>query len=397
MQPLISGHVAPGFENVRLAFEANFARRGEVGAACAVFHDGQNVVDLWGGFRDTRAQKKWEATTLVPVFSTTKGIAALTLAVAVSKGLLDYEAKVSTYWPEFARHGKEAMTVRQLMSFQGGVCYLDGKPDEKLLANFDELARQLAGLKPAWKPGDYHGYHLFTAGWCASELIRRTDPKRRSLGVFFQEEVAQPLGVEFYIGTPPDIPENRIAELIEFAPAALLGHLNTLPLGLVLNLFVPNSLTRKVMFNLRIKKPADMIRPPYRQVEIPGGNGIGSVRGMARLYGEFATGGNTLGLNPATLDALRQPARLPTFGRWDRVLKTNMVYSLGFVKPFREFAFSPSETAFGGAGTGGSNAFADPEARLGFAYAPNKLGFHQFNDPREKALCESVYACLAAL
>jgi CubicO group peptidase (beta-lactamase class C family) len=168
-----------------------------------------------------------------------------------------------------------------------------------------------------------------------------------------------------------------------------------LPWAFVLSLAMPGSLARRVMFNLRLKTPAQMGLPPHRGVELPGANGIGQVRSLAKLYGAFATGASALGLRQATLAGLTQPATPPRYGLNDKVLKTPMVYSLGLSKPFAGFPFSPSPNAFGAAGTGGSHAFADPDGQLGFAYAPNKLGRHQFNDPRERALRETVYRCIA--
>jgi CubicO group peptidase (beta-lactamase class C family) len=389
-----NGSVSPKFEQVKTEFKRNFIERGELGAACAVYYKGQKVVDLWGGIRDEKSGDAWKEDTLVHVFSTTKGVAALTVAVAQSRGLFEYDDKIATYWPEFAQNGKEDITVRELMSFQSGLCYIDRKLDERMIADLDGLAQLLARQKPAWRPGDYHGYHLFTADWCAGELIRRRDAKHRSLGRYFQEEIAQPLGLEFYIGTPDNIPDTRFAVIKDFMPLEMLYHLDTMPWGLVLGLMVPNSLAVRVMMNVKFKSPAHMGLPPYRRVEIPGGNGIGQVRSLAKLYGVFAAGGRELGLKQATLEALAHPARPPRFGTKDKVFGSEIIYSLGFLKPFAGYNYSPSSKAFGAGGTGGSHAFADPEAQIGFAYAPNKLGFHMFNDPREKALREAVYRCI---
>jgi len=393
---VVEGFTAPGFEAVGDEFARNFAERGELGAACAVHHRGRLVVDLWGGIRDPTRQAPWERDTLVHVFSTTKGVAALTIATAVSRGLFAYDDRVAAHWPEFAQHGKQDITLRTLLAFQAGLCAVDQPVDAALLADPDRFAAVLARQKPAWRPGDHHGYHLNTADWYASELIRRTDPKRRTLGRFFAEEVAAPLGLELYIGTPAAVPEDRFAVIQQFPLTQLALHLDTMPWGFVLSLAVPGSLARRTMFNLRLKTPAEMGLPPYRALELPGANGIGQVRGLAGLYGEFATGASTLGIDPQVLADLSRPATPPRRGRRDKVLKRPMVYSLGLSKPFSGFPFSPSPRAFGAAGTGGSNAFADPDAELGFAYAPNRLGLHQFNDPRERALREATYRCLAA-
>lgn len=208
---LIHGEIAPGFEKVRTEFQRNFAARGEFGAACAVYLKGEKVVDLWGGYRDIKRRLPWERDTLVLVFSATKGMAAMTIAVAHSRGLLDFDKPVAHYWPEFAQNGKEQITVRQLLSHQAGLSVIDRRLTPKVLKDLDQVAAILAAPRPAWEPGTRHGYHSATLGWYEGELIRCVDPRRRSLGQFFQEEIAQPLGIEFYIGLPARIPDSRLA------------------------------------------------------------------------------------------------------------------------------------------------------------------------------------------
>lgn len=205
---MIHGEVAPGFEDVRVEFERNFAERGELGAACAVYHRGDKVVDLWGGIRDHRTGAPWEEDTMVLVFSTTKGMAGLATAVAHSRGLLDHDERVATYWPEFAQKGKGHITVRQLLSHQAGLAAIDEPIDVKKLADLDRMAEILARQAPAWEPGTRHGYHAFSLGWYENELIRRVDPGHRSLGQFFHQEIARPLGLEFYTACPGECPSH---------------------------------------------------------------------------------------------------------------------------------------------------------------------------------------------
>src|SRR5215217_4881514 len=195
---MVEGHVAPGFERVREEFERNFRRRREVGAACAAYHRGEKVVDLWGGFRDRQRTRRWQEDTMVLVYSTSKGLAAMTMALAHSRGLIEYDERVATYWPEFAQNGKERITVRQLLSHQAGLCAIDERLSSRNLGNPDEVDRILAAQAPAWRPGTRHGYHALSIGWYEAALIRRVDPQRRSLGRFFAEEIAEPLGLEFY-------------------------------------------------------------------------------------------------------------------------------------------------------------------------------------------------------
>jgi len=200
IESFIHGYVAPGFEELREEFIKNFTKRGELGAACAIYYKGEKVVDLWGGYRDAKSRAPWEENTMVMVFSTTKGLAAMTVAVVHSRGLIDYDEKVATYWPEFAQNGKESITVRQLLSHQAGLPVLDKKLTLEQVADLDALAEVLARQKPIWEPGTKHGYHAATLGLYMNELIQRVDPQHRSLGQFFQDEIAEPLDLEFYIG-----------------------------------------------------------------------------------------------------------------------------------------------------------------------------------------------------
>jgi len=209
----IEGLVAPGFEEVRAEFERNFAKRGEIGAAVAAYWRGEKVVDLWGGRRTPNGDAPWNEDTMVVVMSTTKGLAAMTLAVANARGCLDYDAPVARYWPEFAQNGKAAITVRQLLGHEAGLVLLDEPLPIEKLHDLDEVAHVLARQKPAWPPGTRHGYHTLTIGLYMQELVRRVDPAKRSLGRIFHEEIAVPLGLEFYIGRPCEIPEERLAQL----------------------------------------------------------------------------------------------------------------------------------------------------------------------------------------
>ena len=190
----VEGHVSRGFEAVREAFAENFARRRELGGACCAYHHGEKVVDLWGGIRNKQTGEPWEQDTMVLVHSATKGLAAMTLALAHSRGWLDYEERVATYWPEFAQQGKEKITVRQLLAHQAGLFAFDEPVDRSVVADLDRLAVVLARQKPAWEPGTRQAYHAITLGFYEGELLRRVDPQHRSLGQFFQDEIATPLG-----------------------------------------------------------------------------------------------------------------------------------------------------------------------------------------------------------
>jgi CubicO group peptidase (beta-lactamase class C family) len=369
---------------VRQAFVRNFERGKELGAACCVYYRGEKVVDLWGGIRNASTGEQWEEDTMVLVYSSTKGMAGLAMALAHSRGLYDYEERVSTYWPEFAQQGKEQITVRQLLSHQAGLFALDEPLDRSIVADPDRLSVLLARQKPAWAPGEYQAYHALTLGFYESELLRRVDPKHRTLGQFFQEEIADPLNLDFYIRLPEEIPDSRLARLQRDNPARALF---TLPLPLVLSNLNPRSPSRRSMSGLELLEETDRVYP--RNFEMPAGGGVGTARAVACAYGEFATGGKKLGLCAETLRKLRAPARQPARGFRDACLKIEVPFSLGFLKPNSWHPFG-NPRSFGAPGMGGAFAFADPHARLGYAYVANRLGTYLV-DPRELALRTAVY------
>ena len=224
----VQGHVSNGFQAVREAFADNFARRRELGGACCVYHRGEKVVDLWGGVRNNQTGDPWEQDTMVIVYSATKGMAAMTLAIAHSRRWLDYEERVCTYWPEFAQQGKERITIRQLLAHQAGLYVLDEPLDRSLVADLDRLAVVLARQKPAWEPGTRQAYHGITLGFYESELLRRVDPQHRSLGQFFHDEIAEPLGLDVYIRLPESIPNSRLAKIEHLS---LIARLTGFPIG----------------------------------------------------------------------------------------------------------------------------------------------------------------------
>jgi CubicO group peptidase (beta-lactamase class C family) len=392
---MVSGGVADGFELVRAQFEANFTRRGELGAACAAYYRGAPVVDLWGGYRDRTRAAPWLQDTLVLMFSTSKGLAAMAVALARSRGWLDFDATVASYWPEFAQNGKAQVTVRQLLAHQAGLCAIDAPLTAATLGDLDGLAEILARQRPAWQPGTRQGYHALSLGWYEGELIRRVDPQHRSLGRFFAEEVAAPLGLEFYFGLPPDIPAERVAAIEGGGVIDALLHPRGMPAAMLAAFLRPSSLTARVFGNPKLSSTAGLDAPEYRAVENPAAGGIGLVRSVAKAYSEIATpGGRTLGLSSETLAELTAPPRPPTVVARDQVLMTDASYSLGFARPGPGFRFGSNPRAFGHPGAGGSFAFADPDLQLSFAYAPNRLGHHLRDDPREKVLRDALYRCV---
>lgn len=392
----VHGHTAAGFEPVRAAFEQNLRSRGEGGAACALTIRGELVVDLWGGTRDPATGAAWEADTLVLVYSVAKGVAAMTLALLHARGLLDFDAAVARYWPEFSQAGKGPITVRQLLAHQAGLPVIDERLDPTLLADLDRLAEILARQRPLWEPGRRHAYHAISLGFYQGELLRHLDPKGRSLGRFLREELAQPLEAECYVGLPETIAPGRIAPIQALNPLGMVLHPRSLSPRLIAAVAWPWSLTARTLRNPRLAGPVSLDAAPFRAVEMPSSNAITNARSLVRLYAAFLTGGGPLDLDDGTLAALAAPAVLPPEGSWDRVFQRHTAYALGFMKPCADFPFGSSPRAFGAPGLGGSFAYADPDLGLTYAYVTNRLGYSVFNEPRERALRDACLACAHA-
>jgi CubicO group peptidase (beta-lactamase class C family) len=328
---------------------------------------------------------------MVIVMSMTKGLAAMTLAVANARGWLDYDATVASYWPEFARQGKAQVTVRQLLGHEAGLVLLDEPLTIAQLHDLDYMARLLARQKPAWPPGTRHGYHTMTLGLYMQELIRRVDPAGRTLGRLFHEEIAVPLGLDFYIGLPREIPSERLATVKTLSPWRGLLALRYTPIAVTMRMIRPGSLLRRSFVGLG----ADPNDRHYLEAELPAGDGVGTARAIARADSAFAEGGVEFGITPETFARVTAPPHVP--GDRDVVLGVPSYFSLGFLRPGPTVWFGSSQRAFGAPGAGGSFGFADPDARLGYAYVMNKLDFYLQDDPREKALRDAVYRAVARL
>ena len=387
----IYGYVNAGFEAVREAFAENFVSRREVGAACCVYHKGEKVVDLWGGVRNKATCDPWEENTMALVYSATKGLAAMTLAVAHSRGWLDYDELVSNYWPEFAQNGKEKTTVRQLLAHQAGLFALDEPIDKSVVADLDRLAVVLARQKPAWEPGTRQAYHAVTIGFYEGELLRRVDPQHRSLGEFFQDEIATPLGLDFYIRLPESIPDSRLAPLIDPGISEMLFGF---PIRVMPAIWNPRSNIRRALVGSELAH--DLQHIYSRNLEIPAGGGVGTARAIARAYSVFATGGKELGLRSETLQELLAPAIPSTHGFYDECMKADVQFSLGFMKSNPNFPFG-NPGSFGMPGAGGSLGFADLQAQVGYGYIPNRKSVALGGDPREVAIRKALYSAAPLL
>jgi CubicO group peptidase (beta-lactamase class C family) len=387
----IQGGTEPGFEAVRDAFAANFEAHGEAGAACCVYVQGRPVVDLWGGVADAHTDRAWDSDTLQLVFSATKGATAICALRLVEQGLLDLDAPVGEYWPEFKMEGKEGIPVRWLLSHRSGLPVVDAHLTPNDVFAWQPMVSALAAQRPVWEPGTAHGYHALTYGFLVGEVVRRVSG--RTPGQFLADEVAGPLGLDLWIGLPPD-QERRVSRLIRPEPISVPEgfDLNTLPeearqmVGAFLD---PNSLTMRA---LTVTEPAiDWNDPAAHGAEIPAANGICSARSLAKMYA--AVIGEVDGvrlLSPATLQA----ATTEQSAGPDRVLFVSTRFGLGFMlhAPFSSM-LGPS--SFGHSGAGGSLGFADPESGVAFAYVMNRMRQQLGGDPRPLALVNALRGCLA--
>ncbi|MFB7539922.1 serine hydrolase domain-containing protein [Streptomyces zaomyceticus] len=387
LRPSVEGHCDPRFAAVRDAFEANFRTRDELGAAVTVQVHGETVVDLWGGWADPARTRPWERDTVVNVWSTTKGVTALCAHLLADRGLLDLDAPVASYWPEFAAAGKEGLPVRYLLSHRAG---LSGLREPLTLGEFydwEVTTARLAATEPWWEPGTRSGYHAMTYGFLVGEVIRRVTG--RMPGAFLRDEITGPLGIDFTIGLP-EKEADRAAELIhprtsrdgeqaaafsQLAPAAQAALANP-PVGAV-----------------------EANSPEWRAAEVPAANGHGTARAVAQLYGVFAGRGRS-GERRVLSEAAVERAREGQGAGRDLVLGAGFDHetecALGLWLSGTNASYGPNPRAFGHDGYGGSCGLADPESGVSLGYVMNRMGPRIADDPRKMALIEALYGALAA-
>lgn len=366
----IHGFVAPGFERAREAFAANFSRPQayrEIGASLAVCRHGECVVDLWGGHADRARTRPWQRDTLVNLWSTTKGIAALCMALLVERGELRYEDRVADFWPEFAAAGKERVTVAQVLSHQAGLPGFSEPTSVDDLFDQDLCANRLARQAPLWEPGTANGYHAASWGVLVAEIVRRVDG--RSIGRLLLEELAGPLQADFHLGLPREH-EHRVAELVPPENPADLGQIDMNP-AMILALASP------------ALDPHRANDGAWRAAELPAMNGHGSAIGIARLYAAALAPGL---LSEQTLDALTRIAA----DRPDLVIGFNPQWGMGVVNNGSGMLGS-QPGVFGHGGWGGSVGCADRASGIAMGYAPNHMGPELVGDPRTTALCQAVF------
>ena len=371
---VVQGRVEPGLEKVRDAFAVNFAEGLEVGASFAVVQDGRLVVDLWGGHADRERTKPWHRDTLANVWSSTKGLASLCVAMLVDRGRLSYEQTVASVWPEFAAAGKETLTIGEILSHQGGLSGFTEKVSSREYADHDAMAARLAAQAPLFDKGQ-SGYHAVTHGFLTGELVRRA--AGRSLGRFFAETVAGPLGTDVWIGLP-QTEDGRAAEMVPAprgAPVAL----------------PPHPAARAALGN----PPLDAEVPNerwWRACEIPSVNAQANARGLATIYGMLARGGEFAGHRYLSQATLAEATRKRVHGK-DLVLGIPMRWAAGF-SCNDGVTYGENRNTFGHSGWGGSFGCADPDARLGIAYAMNQMSSTLRGDPRTLRLIEATYDSL---
>jgi len=379
----VNGFVADGYEPIKQAFAGNLTERGDVGASFSLWHKGAMVVDIAGGTSGPGGAA-YGNDNLQLVFSTTKGATAICVGMCVERGLIDLDAPVARYWPEFAAAGKEAITVAELMSHRAGLPTIDAKLSLPEALEWATVTNHLAAQEPFWTPGTAHGYHALTYGWLAGELVRRTDG--RSLGTFFAEEVAGPLGLDFWIGLPESL-EARVAPIIPAAPPAP-------ELAAILLQFMgPDTLGgRALSLNGAFALDAAHFtwnRRDVRAAEIPAANGMTNAASLARMYA--ACIGSVDGVRLLS-DGYLERARTTLTSGGDRCLVAETTFGIGFMTsgPFVKMAGPGS---FGHAGAGGSLGFAHPERDVAFGYVMNQMQNNLADDPRVTALTDAVLAC----
>ena len=363
-------------ERLTEVFQENFTCYGELGAAVSVWQHGKPILELHGGFRDAKREQRWTADTIVLFWSATKGLGSACLLHALQEQDIGLDRHVAEFWPEFAQAGKSEITLAQLLSHQAGLSALDEIID---VLDYAAVIAALEKQKPLWPPGSAHGYHARTFGFLIDECVRRIAGKR--VAQYWRKTFAEPLGLDIWIGLPP--PElSRAATMY----AAKAGGEQT-PAEFYRELVTPGTLVRKTFTSpAGLHSIAAMNAAENRALEIVSFSGIGSASSLAKFYGMLAHDGALDGhryFKPATISQMTTTLASGI----DRILQIPTAFSAGFMKDSPESSpriFGPSASAFGHPGAGGSNAFADPENGIGFAYVMNQM--EQSLLPNEKSL-----------
>ena len=383
----INGTVAQGFEKVADVFRGNFEEYPELGAGFALYADGEAKVDIWAGVADASSGRAWDENTLQLVFSTTKGAAAICVARLVDAGRLSYDDTVASHWPEFAAAGKEHVTVRQLMSHQAGLPYVDQVLSLDDLLAVGPVVEALAAQAPVWEPGTTHGYHALTYGWLAGELVRRIDG--RSIGTYVAEEIAAPLGIDFWIGLP-ESEEQRVSTLASAPPPT-----DPAEFAMLMQMMGPGTIGFKALTMNGSLMALGAAKNPFNTraihaTEMPAANGITNASSLAKMYA--ATVSDVDGIRLLSPEVMRAASAEAVDGP-DAALIADTRFGMGFMLD-NETVPLLGPNAFGHAGAGGSLGQADPDSGVGYGYVMNQMLGGIAGDPRTVRLNDAVRACL---
>lgn len=404
----INGVVENGWEQVADTFRANFKEGKDLGAACCVYVDGRAVVDVWGGLADREKKRPWEQDTVVNVASTTKGATAMCAHLLVQRGQLDLDAPVTRYWPEFGAAGKAEMPVRYLLSHQAGLPVFDTPLTFEEVCAWEPVIHALEVQAPLWTPGTEHLYHAMTYGFLVGEVVKRITGK--SLGRFFAQEIAGPLGLSAWIGLPEEI-EPRVAR-IEAAPfpydspadmvadfAAIMGLDLAVAGAVVQTLWGPNSVLMRAGTMNGVLTEETVASRAFRAAEFPGGNMFANARSIARMYAAAVSDVDGIRLlQPDTVAAMTvlQTNRSRMHGvppELEPATRNLFNMSLGFWRSSPPVMPMLGPASFGHPGSGGSLGAADPEVRVAFGYVSN-LWAATLIDPRAIELAAAVQRCV---
>lgn len=382
------GFCDPKFQRVVDQFNCNFKERGEVGASVAIFVEGELVVNLWGGIADQDNGRKWREDTLALVYSSTKGLAAICLNMLIDRGLIEIDAPVARYWPEFAANGKEGITVGMIVSHQAGLPFFQEQLPDGAYLDWDLVTSRLASEAPIWEPGTQHGYHAVTLGFLEGEILRRVTGK--TIGQFLRDEVAGPLGADIWIGCPEG-EHHRIATSYFDDPnpesplfKRLMNDADWLGARFLTNTGNDNA-------------PGIANTAARRRAEIPAAGGIVTARGLARAYSPLSLDGSIDGIRIVSENMLPLMRTTRSASGKDAILQVPTTFTLGFSKTWGARALGEGEHvimgehAFGTAGYGGSIGFADGDARMAFGYVMNRHGPGVGLNNRGQSLVDAAY------
>jgi CubicO group peptidase (beta-lactamase class C family) len=374
----VHGHCEAAFEPVRERFRTNFDKGREVGASVCVVLDGRPVVDLWAGSAAADGSVPWERDTIVNVYSTTKTMSFLVVLMLADRGLIELDAPVGRYWPEFAQNGKERVEVRHLFSHSAGVAGFDAPLEPEDLYDWDRVVGLLAAQAPWWEPGTASGYHAMTQGFLLGELVRRTDG--RTLGTFFRQEVAEPLGADFHIGLDP-AHDARVGELVP-PESGLDAEADADPIA-------------HRVFSNPVLSGTEPTTEAWRRAELPAAGGFGNARSVARIHAAMACGGELDGVRLLSAEMVERAFLERIAGR-DLVLGVPVRFGLGFALPSPEVPISPNQRVGYWGGWGGSLVLVDVDARLCVSYVMNRMEATLTGDVRGGSLALATYGALAS-